>query len=41
MKTKSDGLDFWRAIPWAIAYCLPFWAALGYGVYRLMKLFGY
>ena len=39
--TKHDNLPFFRALPRAIALSLPFWAALVYGAYKLLKLFGY
>lgn len=41
MKPQHDNLKFFRGVPTAIAWSLPFWAALGYGAYRLLKLLGY
>ena len=41
MKAKRDDLGFWRASAAAVVASLPFWIALGYGVYRVLKCLGY
>ena len=41
MNSKTNQVGFFRGAVYATAACLPFWVALGYGVYKLLKLFGY
>lgn len=40
MQTKNE-LKFFRGALTAVLACVPFWMAVGYGAYRLLKFLGY